>query len=51
MAPQVRLLNVACLGITLGAILLTAITFSPIPLLLAFICCAIAVALLEEERL
>jgi hypothetical protein len=51
MTPQVGLLNLCSIGVALCAILLTVITLSPVPLLAAFGCCAIAVALLEEERI
>jgi hypothetical protein len=49
MTPQVGLLNLSSIGAALSAVLLTVLTLSPIPLLAAFGCCAIAVALLEEE--
>lgn len=51
MLPQVGLLNLFSVGVTLGAVLLTVVTLSPVPLLLAFGCCAIAVAILEEDPL
>jgi hypothetical protein len=51
MTPQVGLLNLSALGAALGAVFLTVFTLSPVPLLAAFGCCAIAVALLEEERI
>jgi hypothetical protein len=51
MTPQVGLLNLSSMGVTLGAVLLTVVTLSPVPLLVAFGYCAIAVALLEEDRL
>jgi hypothetical protein len=44
-----RLLNVAAIGVSLCAVIITVLTHSPIPLLSAFGFCAIAVALLEEE--
>ena len=49
MTPQVGLLNLSSIGAALSAVFLTVLTLSPIPLLAAFGCCAIAVALLEEE--
>jgi hypothetical protein len=51
MTPQVGLINLFSIGAALGAVFLTEFTQSPIPLLAAFGCCAIAVALLEEERI
>jgi hypothetical protein len=51
MSPQVGLLNLSSITITLVAVLLTVVTLSPVPLLIAFGYCAIAVALLEEDRL
>jgi hypothetical protein len=51
MTPQVGLLNLSSIGATLGAVFLTVLTLSPIPLLVAFGCCIVTVALLEEERL
>jgi hypothetical protein len=49
MTPQVGLLNLSSPGAALSAFFLTVLTLSPIPLLAAFGCCAIAAALLEEE--
>jgi hypothetical protein len=46
---QTRVLNLSVMGVALGSVMLTALTLSPIPLLLGFGCCAIVVALLEPE--
>jgi hypothetical protein len=46
---QVRVLSLSVMGVALGAVVLTVLTLSPVPLLLGFGCCAIAVALLEPE--
>lgn len=47
----VKLVSLFAIGVALGAILLTMVTFSPIPLILAFCFCAISVAVLEEISL
>jgi hypothetical protein len=48
MPLKTRLLNGLCLGTALGASTLTILTLSPLPLLLAFGCCAIMVALVDD---
>lgn len=48
-SPQERLLSLVSIGTTLGAVLWTTLTLSPLPLLVAFGGCAIAVGLLEED--
>jgi hypothetical protein len=48
-SPQAKILSLSVVGVALGAVMTTALTLSPIPLLLGFGCCAIAVALLEPE--
>jgi hypothetical protein len=48
MPLKTRLLNGTCLGTALGASILTVLTLSPLPLLLAFGCCTVTVALLDE---
>ncbi|WP_404784800.1 hypothetical protein [Altericista sp. CCNU0014] len=51
MSPHVCLLSLSSIGLSLLSVFLTVRTLSPVPLLAAFGCCAIAAALLEEERL
>ncbi|MCG9893082.1 MAG: hypothetical protein MH252_18665 [Thermosynechococcaceae cyanobacterium MS004] len=51
LSPQAKILSLAVLVLALGAIAWTALTLSPIPLLLGFACCAIAVGLQEPEYL
>jgi hypothetical protein len=46
---QAKVLSLSVVGAALGAVTITALTLSPVPLLLGFGCCAIAVALLEPE--
>jgi hypothetical protein len=46
---QAKVLSLSVVGAALGAVTIAALTLSPVPLLLGFGCCAIAVALLEPE--
>ncbi len=49
--PQAKALSLSVAAVALGTAVLTALTLSPVPLLLGFGFCAITVALLEPEYL
>jgi hypothetical protein len=48
-APRFKVTSLSAVGAALSTVALTMLTFSPVPLLLGFGCCVIAVALLEPD--